>query len=84
LGATDIGIDDAIHNDQISVCDTNSDNVVTLDEAQAFRQRVAEKIASLEKGKANGSKSEAAHEATVTSTAARQAANSPPPGLIHY
>ena len=78
--------DNAIYNDQISVCDTNGDNLITLDEAQAFRASTAEKVASLEKAKAGGSKNGSSNssEGVETSLATRPAASSPPPGLIHY
>jgi hypothetical protein len=74
--------DNAIYNDQISICDLNSDNYITLDEAQAFRAKVAERLASREKTKGDGPK-DGSPPAEV-SVADRSAGNTPPPGLIHY
>jgi hypothetical protein len=37
--------DNAIYNDQISVCDSNGDGLITTDEAMAFRAKVTEQLA---------------------------------------
>jgi hypothetical protein len=43
--------DNAIYNDQISVCDTNGDNFITMEEAMAYRSIVASQIRLAEKNK---------------------------------
>ena len=38
--------DNAIYNDQQSACDTNGDNMITLEEALAYRVKVTERMAT--------------------------------------
>jgi hypothetical protein len=35
--------DNAVFNDQAQICDANGDNIITLEEAAAYRARIAEK-----------------------------------------
>ena len=53
--STDVVSDNAIRNDQLTICDTNGDGVITLDEATMYAAKVDEKIAkqNVEKAKNN-------------------------------
>jgi hypothetical protein len=43
--------DNAIYNDQESACDTNGDNIITLEEALPYRAKVTERMAMVDKSK---------------------------------
>jgi hypothetical protein len=50
--STDVVSDNAIRNDQLAVCDTNGDGVITLEEATVYAARIDEQIAKREAEKA--------------------------------
>lgn len=56
--------DNAIYNDQESACDTNGDNMITLQEALDYRARVTERMATA--GKSEPVKIETAAHDTAT------------------
>ena len=72
--------DNAIYNDQISVCDTNGDGVISAQEAMTYRSIVAAQIRDAEKNQFHETHPEAASATTFDSPAKTQTT---PPGLIH-
>ena len=50
--STDVVSDNGIYNDQLAICDTNGDGVITLDEATIYAAKVDEQIAKHEAEKA--------------------------------
>jgi len=71
--------DNAIYNDQISVCDANWDGVISMEEAVVYRANVAEKISAVEKAKATPP----ATTEPGTAPLPASSPSNPPPGLIH-
>jgi hypothetical protein len=70
--------DNAIYNDQISVCDTNGDNFITMEEAMAYRSIVVSQIRLAEKNKIAESKADASAPPAEPPNQLR----TPPPGVI--
>jgi hypothetical protein len=50
--SVDVVSDNGIYNDQLAICDTNGDGVITLDESTMYSARVDEQIAKREAEKA--------------------------------
>ncbi len=72
--------DNAIYNDQESACDLNGDGFITLEEALAYRAKVEERIAAMDKAKPADAKGDSGGPSSV----ARQPGEpTTPPGLIH-
>jgi hypothetical protein len=80
--------DNAIYNDQISACDTNGDNLITLQEALVYRAVVAERVRAMEMKNSSSSsstetKSDSPGTATSVDLGAHSSPDSSPPALIH-
>jgi hypothetical protein len=70
--------DNAIYNDQVSVCDTNGDGMISTQEALTYRSVVTAQIAEREKNKLNDTQAPRA----VTASSSPQPPQTTPPGLI--
>ena len=71
--STDVVSDNGIYNDQVAICDTNGDGVITLDEATIYAARVDEQIA---KHQAEKAKLEAQAGNTAPAPSGRDTASS--------
>ncbi|MCE5269447.1 MAG: hypothetical protein LLG00_16345 [Planctomycetaceae bacterium] len=72
--------DNAIYNDQESACDLNGDNLISLEEALAYRSRVEQRVAAIDKPKGTDAKPEPPGGGPI----ARNPGDfTPPPGLLH-
>jgi hypothetical protein len=71
--------DNAIYNDQISVCDTDADGMISTQEAVTYRSVVTAQIAEREKNKLNESHVDSP---TITTNSPPRAPQTTPPGLI--
>jgi hypothetical protein len=74
--------DNAIYNDQISVCDTNGDGFISTQEAVTYRSIVAAQISEAEKNKLRASQPQTS-TATTYGQPAPGVPQTTPPGLIH-
>jgi hypothetical protein len=76
--------DNAIYNDQESVCDINGDRLITLQEAAAYRHNVSERLCKQEKDKESKEQTAEAAEKKTEVVDLRNADSIPkPPGLFH-
>jgi len=77
--STDVVSDTGIYNDQVAICDTNGDGVITLDEATIYAARVDEQIAKhqAEKAKLEAQAGNAAPAPSGRNTAASDRDNTP-------
>jgi hypothetical protein len=77
-GSTDVVSDNGIYNDQLAICDTNGDGVISFDEATTYAARVDEKIAMRNAEKAKQSPQSENHESTARNTELPARENPPP------
>jgi len=71
--------DNAIYNDQVSVCDTNGDGLITMQEALAYRSIVASELRLAERTQFTEPKP----DASATPSGPPNQLRTTPPSLIH-